>query len=99
MMMHDAGLSESLCFFSKMFPKTLPDSLRIYKVALALGDYLKVRAHACIGGRTLKTRFLCNTELTDASDSDDTLHARVWPLRVQQETQGWTVWEDNFHIL
>eukprot|EP00439_Symbiodinium_sp_Y106_P043688 s1228_g5.t1 len=24
---------------------------QIYKVALALGDYLKVRAHACIGGR------------------------------------------------
>lgn len=26
-------------------------SPRIYKVALALGDYLKVRAHACIGGK------------------------------------------------
>ena len=53
-----------LVFFSIISPKTHQDSLRIYKVALALGDYLKVRAHACIGGRTLRTRFLCNTELT-----------------------------------
>lgn len=50
MMMPDAGLSKSwdLC---NDFP-SIPNSLRIYKVALALGDYLKVRAHACIGGRT-----------------------------------------------
>eukprot|EP00435_Cladocopium_sp_Y103_P012319 s5710_g3.t1 len=27
---------------------------QIYKVALALGDYLKVRAHACIGGTSIQ---------------------------------------------
>lgn len=31
-------------------PQTDAVFFRIYKVALALGDYLKVRAHACIGG-------------------------------------------------
>ena len=49
------GIFDGLCKDSQ---KTFPNSLRIYKVALALGDYLKVRAHACIGGPTLKTCFV-----------------------------------------
>ena len=49
------GIFDDLCKDSQ---KTIPNSLRIYKVALALGDYLKVRAHACIGGPTLKTCFV-----------------------------------------
>ena len=46
-----------MCEASKVFQNlwmNCSHAPRIYKVALALGDYLKVRAHACIGGRHSK---------------------------------------------
>jgi len=42
---------DPLCGFLYHSQQEKKQRFRIYKVALALGDYQKVKAHACIGGR------------------------------------------------
>ena len=100
--MHDAWCRfEELgsLIFARISQKTIPNSLRIYKVALALGDYLKVRAHACIGGPTLKTCFVmfCMHYWPDMQMMQ---YMRMFGHCgcLQQKTQVWTVWESNCNI-